>query len=83
VSHTVEREGQAIELTKKEFAILEVLLTADGVVSAEELLERAWDENVNPFTNSVRVAIMTLRRKLGDPQPIETVTGVGYRICDR
>jgi DNA-binding response OmpR family regulator len=82
VNHTVEREGRAIELTKKEFAILEVLLSTDGVVSSEELLERAWDENVNPFTNSVRVAIMTLRRKLGDPQPIETVTGVGYRIAD-
>jgi DNA-binding response OmpR family regulator len=82
VSHTVQREGKSIELTGKEFAILEVLLSAQGVVSAEELLERAWDENVNPFTNSVRVAMMTLRRKLGDPQPIETVTGVGYRIAD-
>jgi DNA-binding response OmpR family regulator len=75
------RAGRTIALTRKEFAILEVLLATDGVVSTEELLERAWDENVNPFTNSVRVAIMTLRRKLGDPQPIETVTGVGYRLC--
>jgi DNA-binding response OmpR family regulator len=83
VSHSVRREGRTIDLTKKEFAILEVLLTEGGVVSAEELLEKAWDENVNPFTNSVRVAVMTLRRKLGDPQPIETVTGVGYRISDR
>jgi DNA-binding response OmpR family regulator len=83
VSHSVRREGRTIDLTKKEFAILEVLLSAGGVVSAEELLEKAWDENVNPFTNSVRVAVMTLRRKLGDPQPIETVTGVGYRISDR
>jgi DNA-binding response OmpR family regulator len=83
VNHTVVRAGQPVDLTRKEFAILEVLLSSDGVVSAEELLERAWDENVNPFTNSVRVAVMTLRRKLGEPQPIQTVTGVGYRLCDR
>ena len=80
VNHTVKRGGRTVELTRKEFAILELLLAADGVVSTEELLEGAWDENVNPFTNSVRVAVMTLRRKLGDPQPIETVTGVGYRL---
>jgi DNA-binding response OmpR family regulator len=80
VNHSVKRAGRSVELTRKEFAILELLLAADGVVSTEELLERAWDENVNPFTNSVRVAVMTLRRKLGDPQPIETVTGVGYRL---
>ena len=82
-NHSVRRGGHTVELTRKEFAILEVLLAADGVVSTEELLERAWDENVNPFTNSVRVAVMTLRRKLGDPQPIETVSGVGYRLCER
>ncbi len=81
-SHTVMRNGRPIELTRKEFAILEVLLTAEGVVTAEDLLERAWDENANPFTNSVRVTIMTLRRKLGEPQPIQTVTGVGYRLCE-
>jgi DNA-binding response OmpR family regulator len=80
VNHSVKRGGRSVELTRKEFAILELLLAADGVVSTEELLEGAWDENVNPFTNSVRVAVMTLRRKLGDPQPIETVTGVGYRL---
>lgn len=79
----VTRGGRQIDLTRKEFAILEVLIGAHGVVSAEELLERAWDENVNPFTNSVRVTIMTLRRKLGEPQPIETVTGVGYRLAER
>jgi len=81
--HTVRRGSLTIELTRKEFAVLEVLLSSEGVVSAEELLERAWDENTNPFTNVIRVTIMTLRRKLGDPQPIETVTGVGYRLCDR
>ena len=55
--------------------------SADGiVVSAEELLEKAWDENADPFTNAVRVAVMTLRRKLGDPPVIQTVPGAGYRI---
>jgi DNA-binding response OmpR family regulator len=82
-SHAVRRRGEPVELTRKEFAILEVLMTTDGVVSTEELLERAWDENVNPFTNSVRVTIMTLRRKLGDPQAIDTITGVGYRLSDQ
>jgi DNA-binding response OmpR family regulator len=52
----------------------------DAVVSAEELLEKAWDEHADPFTNAVRVAVMTLRRKLGDPPAIETVPGAGYRI---
>ena len=51
------------------------------IVSAEELLERAWDEHIDPFTNVVRVTMMKLRRKLGDPQIIETVAGVGYRIA--
>ena len=61
--------------------MLEVLLSAEGrVVSAEELLEKAWDENADPFTNVVRVTIMTLRRKLGDPPLIETIAGVGYKI---
>ena len=68
-------------LTKKEFGVLEVLLSAEGrVVSAEELLEKVWDENTDPFTNVVRVTIMTLRRKIGDPPLIETVAGVGYKI---
>lgn len=75
------RAGRDLGLTKKEFGVLEALLTARGaVVSAEELLERVWDENVDPFTNVVRVTIMTLRRKLGEPGLIDTVTGVGYRI---
>ena len=68
-------------LTRKEFAVLEELLRADGaVVSAEQLLEQAWDENADPFTNVVRVTIMTLRRKLGDPPADRTVPGAGYRI---
>jgi DNA-binding response OmpR family regulator len=75
------REGTPLELTPKELAVLEVLLVADGgVVSAEALLDRAWDEHTDPFTNTVRVTMMTLRRKLGDPPVIETVTGAGYRI---
>ena len=61
--------------------MLEVLLSADGaVVSSERLLEKAWDEHIDPFTNVVRVTMMTLRKKLGDPPVIETVSGVGYRL---
>lgn len=79
--HRVRRRGEPVELQGKEFAVLRVLLEADGgVVSSEELLARVWDENVDPFTNVVRVVVMTLRRKLGDPPLIETVTGAGYRI---
>jgi DNA-binding response OmpR family regulator len=68
-------------LTNKEFGTLEVLLAASGrVVSAEELLDRVWDEQLDAASNVVRVTVMTLRRKLGDPQPIETVVGQGYRL---
>jgi len=75
------RDGRVLALTRKELAVLEVLLTADGVVvSAEELLERVWDEHADPFTNTVRVTIANLRRKLGDPPLVETVIGFGYRI---
>ncbi|PRX06162.1 UNVERIFIED_ORG: DNA-binding response OmpR family regulator [Actinomadura viridilutea] len=75
------RDGRPLRLTKKEFTVLEELLRAEGgVVSAERLLERAWDENIDPFSNVVRVTMATLRRKLGDPPVIETVTGSGYRL---
>ena len=75
------RSGRPIELARKEFAVLETLMGAQGAtVSAEELLERVWDEHTDPFTNVVRMTIMTLRRKLGEPQVVETVIGVGYRI---
>lgn len=78
---TVERAGTPVSLSPKEFAILEVLLRADGgVISAEELLEEAWDENADPFTNSPRVTISHLRRKLGDPWIIHTVPGAGYYV---
>jgi two-component system, OmpR family, response regulator VanR len=77
----VTRAGRQVDLARKEFAVLEVLMGADGAtVSAEELLERVWDEHIDPFTNVVRMTIMTLRRKLGDPQMVETVIGVGYRM---
>jgi DNA-binding response OmpR family regulator len=77
----VFRDGQFVPLSRKEFAVLEELLRAGGtVVSTEQLLERAWDENIDPFTNVVRVTVMTLRRKLGSPQVVETVPGVGYQI---
>ena len=76
------RGERRLELTNKEFGVLEVLLAADGgVVSAEELLEKVWDENADPFSNVVRVTMMTLRRKLGEPQFIETLPGAGYRLC--
>ncbi|MBB5870693.1 DNA-binding response OmpR family regulator [Allocatelliglobosispora scoriae] len=79
--HEVFRDGCYIALSRKEFALLAELLRADGtLVSAEELLERAWDENIDPFTNVVRVTMMKLRRKLGEPVLIETVPGVGYRL---
>jgi DNA-binding response OmpR family regulator len=77
----VFRDGHHVGLSRKEFAVLEELLRADGaVVSTEQLLERAWDEHTDPFTNVVRVTVMTLRRKLGPPQVVATVTGVGYQI---
>ena len=75
------RDGRALSLTRKEFAVLQVLLEAEGaVVSPEELLDRAWDEHTDPFTNVVRVTIMKLRKSLGEPPLIETLRGVGYRI---
>jgi DNA-binding response OmpR family regulator len=79
---SVTRAGEPIELARKELAVLETLMAADGAtVSAEELLMRVWDEHADPFTNVVRMTIMTLRRKLGDPPVVETVIGVGYRMA--
>jgi DNA-binding response OmpR family regulator len=78
---TVTREGEPVSLSRKEFAVLAELLRADGgVVSAEQLLEKAWDEHTDPFTGVVRFTIMMVRRKLGDPPVIETLPGAGYRI---
>jgi DNA-binding response OmpR family regulator len=79
--HEVFRDGRYVPLSKKEFAVLAELLRADGAtVSAEHLLEKAWDEHTDPFTGAVRLAVLKLRRKLADPPVVETVTGVGYRI---
>ncbi len=77
----VYRDGRYVPLTRKQFAVLEVLMAAHGgVISAEELLERAWDENADPFTNAVRITVSALRKRLGEPWVIATVPGVGYRI---
>ncbi len=77
----VYRDGRYVALTRKQFAVLEVLVGAGGgVISAEELLERAWDENADPFTNAVRITVSSLRKRLGEPGLIATVPGVGYRI---
>jgi DNA-binding response OmpR family regulator len=77
----VTRDGHDVSLSPKEFSVLEVLMRADGAaVSSEQLLEKAWDENADPFTNVVRVTVMTLRRKLGEPAVVVTVPGAGYRI---
>ena len=77
----VYRDGRYVALTRKQFAVLEVLVAGEGgVVSAEELLERAWDENADPFTNAVRITVSALRKRLGEPAIIATVAGVGYRI---
>jgi DNA-binding response OmpR family regulator len=76
-----DRDGRRLDLSAKELAVLELLLAARGtVVSAEELLARAWDEAADPFSNVVKVTISRLRRKLGEPQLIETVQGAGYKI---
>ena len=78
----VYRNGRYVPLTRKQFAVLEVLVAAEGgVVSAEELLARAWDENADPFTNAVRITVSALRKRLGEPWLIATVPGVGYRIA--
>lgn len=75
------RDGRDLRLTRKEFAVLEVLLAARGnAVSAEELLERVWDEQIDPMSNVVAVTVMTLRRKLGEPPVVRTVRGAGYRV---
>ncbi|WP_436760152.1 response regulator transcription factor [Streptosporangium sp. V21-05] len=77
----VFRDGRYVPLARKEFGVLAELLRAGGaVVSSETLLEKVWDEHTDPFTNTVRTTMMKLRRKIGDPPVIETVTGVGYRI---
>ena len=78
---TATRAGRPLDLSPKEFAVLEALLSAQGdVVGLDELVERAWDEQLDPLSNTVRMTVMTLRRKLGDPPLVETVRGSGYRV---
>jgi DNA-binding response OmpR family regulator len=79
--HTATRDGQPLDLSLKEFGVLEALLRAmPAPLSAEQLLEQVWDEHADPFTKTVSVTVGRLRRKLGDPPLIETLPGVGYRI---
>ncbi|MFE0421722.1 response regulator transcription factor [Streptomyces sp. NPDC058953] len=81
VRRTADRDGRELDLSPKEFAVLQILLEADGaLVSAEELLERAWDAHTDPFTGAVRVCMSKLRSKLGEPMVIRNVQGVGYAL---
>lgn len=81
--HTASRHGCRLELSAKEFAVLEVLMRAQpSALSAEDLLAQAWDEHTDPFTNTVSVTISRLRRKLGDPPAIRTIPNVGYQITN-
>jgi DNA-binding response OmpR family regulator len=81
LTRTATRDGRQLELSRKEFAVLEALLkTSPGVLSAERLLDQAWDENADPFTKTVHVTISRLRRKLGEPPVIHTIPGIGYRV---
>ncbi|MFI7079605.1 response regulator transcription factor [Micromonospora sp. NPDC049903] len=79
----VYRSGRLVRLSPKEFAVLHILMAAQGgVLSAETLLEKAWDANADPFTNTIRVTISNLRKRLGRPWIIQTVPGAGYRFGD-
>jgi DNA-binding response OmpR family regulator len=81
-NHRTTRAGRALPLTNREFSLLEHLLSnAGAVASPEELMEHVWDDRLDPFSNVVRVTILTLRRKLGEPPIIETLPGVGYRLA--
>ncbi|MBL7253329.1 response regulator transcription factor [Paractinoplanes lichenicola] len=80
-TRTASRDGRALDLTNKEFGVLHTLMRAQGqAVTTEDLLEQVWDENTDPFTNVVRVTVSTLRRKLGEPQVVQTVPRAGYRV---
>lgn len=81
IRRVVIRDGRQVDLSAKEFGVLEALLRANpGSLSAEKLLEQVWDENADPFTKTVQVTIARLRRKLGEPQVIQTIPAVGYQI---
>lgn len=80
-TRTASRDGRALKLTVKEFGVLRALMRAQGqAVTTEDLLEQVWDEHTDPFTNVIRVTVSTLRRKLGEPQVVQTVPRAGYRI---
>jgi len=80
-TRSATRDGRPLALTVKEFGVLHALMRAQGqAVSTEDLLEQVWDEHTDPFTNVIRVAVSTLRRKLGEPQLVQTVPRAGYRI---
>jgi DNA-binding winged helix-turn-helix (wHTH) protein len=82
VARLARRGGRPLALSAKELALLEALIaTSPGYLSAEQLLERVWDEHADPFTKTVTVTISRLRRKVGEPQMIETAIGVGYRVA--
>jgi DNA-binding response OmpR family regulator len=81
--HTATRDGERLDLSAKEFGVLEALMRGNhAVLSAEDLLAQVWGEEINPFTNIVQVTMSRLRRKLGEPPAIETITNVGYRIIE-
>jgi DNA-binding response OmpR family regulator len=80
--HAASRDGRPLDLSAKEFAVLEALMSAQHVLSAEDLFAKVWDEKTDPFTNTVHVTISRLRRKLGEPPAIETIPNVGYRITE-
>jgi len=83
LGHTATRHGHRLDLSAREFAVLEALMRArPAVLSAEDLLENVWDEHMDPFSNIVTVTISRLRRKLGDPPAVHTIPNVGYRIGD-
>ncbi len=82
LQHTATRDGSRLDLSAREFAVLEALMRAGHVLSAEDLFTQVWDENTDPFSNTVRVTISRLRRKLGEPPAIDTITTVGYRITE-
>jgi DNA-binding response OmpR family regulator len=80
-TRTASRDGRPLALTHKEFGVLHTLMRAQGqAVTTEDLLEQVWDEHTDPFTNVVRVTVSTLRRKLGEPQVVQTVPRAGYRL---
>jgi DNA-binding response OmpR family regulator len=82
--HTATPDGRRRDLSAKEFAVLEALMRAQqAVLSAEDLLAQVWDENADPFTNTVQVTMSRLRRKLGEPPAIETIASLGYRMTER